>query len=89
MRKTPIFVGMGKRKANLKAKHGGKGRIQMQHEAGKRTGKRPVKPMPRTPAAKAGSFEEWAEKMVSNPLEFLSYTVFIIFVAVCIKMLIF
>lgn len=88
MRKTPIFVGMGKRKANLKAKHGGKGRIQMQHEAGKRTGKRPVKPMPRTPAAKAGSFEEWAEKFVSNPRKILAFSAVVFLLTYLIKILI-
>jgi len=80
-----------KRKANYKAKRmgGAVGRSQESHESGKRAGKKPVIPIPKKDAVKADGFEAWAEEMVSNPLKFLSYTVIIIFVAVCIKILIF
>lgn len=76
---------MGKRKGHYKAKGGGgRGQFQKQHEAGKRAVKRGVK---KEVAEKPGGFEEWAERMVENPLKFLGWTVFFILLAVSIKIL--
>ena len=75
---------MGKRKGHYKAKGGGgRGQFQKQHQAGKA-----VKKRSQTAAAeKPGGFEEWAERMVENPLKFLGWTVFFILLAVSIKIL--
>jgi len=76
---------MGKRKGHYKAKGGGgRGQFQKQHEAGKRAGNRGVK---KGVAAKPGGFEEWAERMVENPLKFLEYTALIVLAAALIKIL--
>lgn len=77
---------MGKRKGHYKAKNGGgRGQFQKQHEAGKRAAKRGVK---KEVAAKPGGFEQWAERMVENPLKFLEWTVGFILAAALIKILI-
>ncbi len=49
---------------------------------GKRKGQPKTKDAP-----KPGGFEEWAERMVENPLKFLEYTALIILAAALIKIL--
>ncbi len=76
---------MGKRKGHYKAKGGGgRGQFQKQHEAGKMAAKRGLK---KEVAAKSGGFEEWAERMVENPLNLLGWAVGFILLAVSIKIL--
>lgn len=76
---------MGKRKGHYKAKGGGgRGQFQKQHEAGKRVVKRGLK---KEVGEKPGGFEEWAERMVENPLNLLGWAVGFILLAVSIKIL--
>ena len=75
---------MGKRKSHYKAKGGGgRGQFHQLHEAGKATKKKVKQESEKT----VGGFEEWAERMVENPLKFLGWTVGFILLAVSIKIL--
>lgn len=78
-----------KRKAHYKAKGNGgaRGRFQTAHQAGKRTGKRPVQPIPKKGAVEVVTFEQWAEEFVSNPRKILGFSAVLFLLAYLIKML--